>query len=48
MPSHEDQRDARRLALGAVFEAEFGQATATRVLERRLTEEGSSAVTVTA
>jgi N utilization substance protein B len=43
MPSHDEQREARRLALGAVFEADFGQRTATRVLERRLAEEGSSA-----
>jgi N utilization substance protein B len=43
MPSpenHEDERDARRLALGAVFEADFGQNTASRVLERRIAEEG--------
>jgi N utilization substance protein B len=45
MPSHEEQREARRLALGATFEAEFGQRTASRVLERRLTEEGSSPAT---
>ncbi|MEP7158114.1 MAG: transcription antitermination factor NusB [Chloroflexota bacterium] len=43
MPSHEDQREARRLALGAIFEADFGQRTATRVLERRIEEEGSTA-----
>ena len=42
MPSHEDQREARRLALGAVFEADFGQNTATRVLERRLSDEGAA------
>jgi N utilization substance protein B len=41
MPSHEQQREARRLALGAVFEADFGQRTAGRVLERRITEEGA-------
>jgi transcription antitermination protein NusB len=40
MPSHDEQRDARRLALGAVFEADFGQNTAGRVLERRIAEEG--------
>ncbi|MFO1540705.1 MAG: transcription antitermination factor NusB [Chloroflexota bacterium] len=34
-------RDARRLALGAVFEAEFGLRTASRILERRLAEEGA-------
>ncbi len=42
MPSHEDQREARRLALGAVFEADFGQHTATGILERRLADEGST------
>lgn len=41
MPSHEQQREARRLALGAVFEADFGQHTATNILERRLSEEGT-------
>ena len=45
MPSHEQQREARRLALGAVFEADFGQNTATRILERRLTDEGAPAPT---
>ena len=43
MRSHEASRrasaKARRLALGAVFEADFGQHTATQVLERRLEEE---------
>ena len=38
--SHDDEREARRLALGAVFEADFGQNTAARVLERRVVEEG--------
>jgi N utilization substance protein B len=42
MPSHEDQREARRLALGAVFEADFGQHTATSILERRIADEGTS------
>ncbi len=37
---HEAQRDARRLALGATFEADFGQNTAARILERRITDEG--------
>jgi N utilization substance protein B len=41
MPSHEDQREARRLALGAVFEADFGQHTATTILERRMSDEGT-------
>ena len=38
---HAPQREGRRLALGALFEAEFGQRTATRILERRLAEEGT-------
>jgi N utilization substance protein B len=40
--SHEHEREARRLALGAVFEADFGQNTPARVLERRLTDEGAA------
>jgi N utilization substance protein B len=40
MPSHEAERDARRLALGATFEADFGQNTAARILERRIADEG--------
>lgn len=43
MPSHDDEREARRLALGAVFEAEFGQRPAQRILERRIAEEGITA-----
>ena len=39
MPSHDDAREARRLTLGAIFEAEFGQSTALRVLERRISDE---------
>ncbi len=35
---HRAQRGARRLALAAVFEAEFGQRTATAILERHLAE----------
>lgn len=42
MRSHESEREARRLALGAVFEAEFGQHTAGRILERRLSDEGAN------
>jgi N utilization substance protein B len=34
------EREARRLALGAVFEADFGLTTPARVLERRLEDEG--------
>jgi N utilization substance protein B len=37
--SHDEQREARQLALAAVFEADFGQRTALRVLERRFSEE---------
>lgn len=40
---HRAEREGRRLALSAVFEADFGQRTATRVLERRLEEEGTVA-----
>jgi N utilization substance protein B len=36
---HDQQREARQLALGAVFEADFGQHTASQVLERRMAEE---------
>jgi transcription antitermination protein NusB len=38
---HADEREGRRLALGALFEADFGQRTALRILERRLAEEGT-------
>jgi transcription antitermination protein NusB len=41
-PRHRDEREGRRLALGAVFEADFGQAPARRILERRISEEGAS------
>jgi transcription antitermination protein NusB len=37
---HSQEREGRRLALGALFEADFGQRTAARILERRLSEEG--------
>ena len=37
---HEDEREARRLTLGAIFEAEFGQNTPARILERRIDDEG--------
>ena len=40
--SHDDEREARRLALGSVFEADFGHRTPARVLERRVAEEGVS------
>lgn len=38
------EREGRRLALGAVFEADFGMRTPQRVLERRLEEEGTDPV----
>ncbi len=37
--SHDEQREARQLALAAIFEADFGQRTAQRALERRLADE---------
>jgi len=40
---HAAQRDARRLALSALFEAEFGQHTARDILERHLADEGAGA-----
>jgi N utilization substance protein B len=42
MRSHEREREGRRLALSAVFEADFGQRTATRALDRRLADEETS------
>lgn len=39
MRSHDEQREARRLALSAVFESDFGQRTAARALERMLHDE---------
>src|SRR3954466_8830249 len=39
MPSHDEEREARQLALGAVFEADFGQHTAGQALERRFRDE---------
>lgn len=38
---HAAEREARRLAFGAIFEADFGQRTASAALERRLQEEGA-------
>jgi N utilization substance protein B len=38
--AHAAEREARRLTLGATFEADFGQNTAARILERRLADEG--------
>jgi N utilization substance protein B len=43
MPSHdphEAQREARQVALGVVFEADFGQHTARSILARRITDDG--------
>jgi transcription antitermination protein NusB len=49
MPSHDQEREARQLALGAIFEADFGQHTAAHALERRIAEEQTApAVAVTA
>lgn len=39
---HAHEREGRRLALGALFEAEFGQRPARRILERRLADEGTA------
>jgi N utilization substance protein B len=39
---HEEEREGRRLALGAIFEADFGQHTPARILERRIADEGLS------
>lgn len=38
---HAAERDGRRLALSAVFEADFGQHTATDALERELVTQGA-------
>jgi N utilization substance protein B len=42
------RRAGRRLALAAVFEAEFGQRTADAILERHLATEGDPATTALA
>jgi N utilization substance protein B len=39
---HSAQREGRRLALSAIFEADFGQRTAQRALDTRLAEEGAT------
>lgn len=39
---HAAERDGRRLALAALFEADFGQHTAAKALERELSAEGVS------
>jgi transcription antitermination protein NusB len=41
--AHAAERDGRRLALSALFEADFGQHTATGALEREITDEGVAA-----
>ena len=38
---HAAQREGRRLALSALFEADFGQRTAQRALERQLSEQAT-------
>ena len=38
--AHAAERDGRRLALSALFEADFGQHTAAKALERELSAEG--------
>ena len=43
MPSHDQEREARQLALGAIFEADFGQHTASVALERRIADEQTPA-----
>jgi transcription antitermination protein NusB len=45
MRLHDEQREARHLALAAVFEADFGQRTALRALERRVDEESVAPAT---
>ena len=44
MPSHDQERDARQLALGAIFEADFGQHSASHALERRIEDEQTDPV----
>jgi len=39
---HSAQREGRRLALSAIFEADFGQRTAQRALDTRLAEESAT------
>ena len=39
---HAAQREGRRLALSAIFEADFGQVTPGRALERRIDDEGAT------
>lgn len=43
---HASRRSARRLALSSIFEADFGQRTASAVLERHITVSGASDPTV--
>lgn len=40
-PDHAGEREGRQLALAVLFEADFGQRTAVRILERRLSEEAA-------
>ena len=39
---HTAQRDGRRLALSAIFEADFGHRTAARALDTRIADEGAT------
>ena len=39
---HAAEREGRRLALGVIFEADFGQRAPPRILERRLIDEGTT------
>jgi N utilization substance protein B len=41
--AHAAERDGRRLALSALFEAEFGQHTAVSALEREIASQGTGA-----
>jgi N utilization substance protein B len=41
--AHDAEREARQIALGVVFEADFGQHTPKSILDRRITEDGLSA-----
>jgi transcription antitermination protein NusB len=39
---HAAEREGRRLALTVIFEADFGQRSPARILERRLSDEGTA------
>ena len=40
---HDEEREARQLALAAIFEADFGQHTARHVMDRRVGDEQTAA-----